>query len=129
MVTAAAQRREPVSGFEKTRALVTQNRQALKLGDFVIGVNGMAIQGKPPIELCGKVGETLGIVKQSMQMAIGDFINWLEANYGEQASQVVDYGTFGDDRTVLVWRWVAEKVTLWVRRLAELSFSHHKLGA
>lgn len=122
----AATRRD---SYEKTLALVTQEKRALKLGQFVIGINGMAIDGKPDLPTCARVGETLGMVRQSMQMGIGDFINWLELTYGEQASQVVDYETFGDDRTVLVWRWVAERVPLWVRRLAEISFTHHQLVA
>lgn len=108
---------------------VQGDRAGLKLGAFTVGINGLAVEGVPDIPTCTQVGKVLGTVKQSMQMAIGGFINWLEAHYGEQASQIVDTEIFGDDRTVLVWRWVEEKVPLVNRRLAEISFSHHQVVA
>jgi len=104
-------------------------RAGLKLGAFTVGINGLAVEGVPDLATCMQVGKVLGTVKQSMQMAIGGFINWLEAHYAEQASQIVDTELFGDDRTVLVWRWVDEKVPLANRRLAEISFSHHQVVA
>ncbi|MGH7178293.1 MAG: hypothetical protein ACREJC_13010 [Tepidisphaeraceae bacterium] len=109
--------------------LVRAGKSSLKLGAFIVGVNGIAVDGRPELAACAHVGRVLGTVKQSLQLAIGGFINWLEREYGEEASQIIDYETFGDDRTVMVWRWVDEKVPLEVRRLDQLSFTHHQVVA
>lgn len=115
----------PITESEAVQA----GRASLRLGGFIVGVNGLAVQGEPSWESSAQLGRTLGSVRRGFPMAIGDFVNWLEATFGEKASQVVDYETLGEERSIMVWRWVAEKVPLAVRRLTELTFAHHQAVA
>lgn len=70
-------------------------------------------------------GATMQFVKRAnsgVQFWIGDLIRYGDGAFGEKASQ--EY----DDNSIRNFAWVAEKIPS-VRRLTNLSFSHHQAVA
>lgn len=103
-------------------------RGQIELGQhFKITPTGLAIVKKPSFDVCQDFGEMLRVVDRAVQFAVGDFINYIEAEFGEEASQIVDASDWSES-TVRVYRWVAAKVEPH-RRREELTFAHHQLVA
>lgn len=102
-----------------------------RLGGLEVGAHftvtraGLRIDGKPTLADLDGLLARLRLVEQSVQFAIGDAINYAEATFGEEASQIVDAADWSE-ATVKVYRWVAEKVAPENRMLDRgLTFSHH----
>jgi hypothetical protein len=111
---------------ELTTDLTLRDNQ-LQIGKFFKFSNtGLTISGRPSFDLCSVMNEMLRVLHDSMQFAIGDFINWAEGTFGEEASQLIDASMWSES-TVTVYRWVAAKIDPRNRRMnLGLSFSHHQ---
>ena len=123
---------EESEGFtvkSSTLGLVTTiDRDELKLGKwFRMTPVGLTITGRPDYDQCANLGEALRVVEHAAQFSVGDFINYVEDAFGEQASQIVDASNWSES-TLKVYRWVCKQVPMAVR-LPELSFSHHQVVA
>lgn len=94
---------------------------------FEWSLTGMRIIGDPSLEVSGDMVKVLQIAEKSLQFAIGDFMNWASAKFGEQASQLIPE-TGWSETTQRIYTWVASKVPPHIRR-AELTFTHHHLVA
>lgn len=97
-------------------------------GHFTITRTGLQIVGSPSLEECAEYGYQLATLEHAVQFAIGDFILYVEATFGERGSQVVDPDCGWTEDSLRVYRWVAEKVPPAMRR-PELSYRHHQLVA
>ena len=91
---------------------------------FAVTPTALIVTGQPSLERCGEMGGFLHIVEKSLQWAVGDFANWVEAQYGEEAAQVLDQEHFSES-SLRVYQWVAAKVPPENRR-ADLWFGHHQ---
>lgn len=123
---------EEAEGFtikSSALGLVTRiDRDELRLGKwFRITPIGLTISGKPDYDQCSDLGEALRVVEHAAQFSVGDFVNYVEDAFGEQASQIVDASNWSES-TLKVYRWVCKQVPMTVR-LPELSFSHHQVVA
>ena len=86
------------------------DRGMLDIGrHFQISPTGLLMHGKPSFDTWSDFGELLRVFDRSLQLAVGDWLNYGEAMFGEQASQVIDAETWSE-ATVRVYRWVAAKV-------------------
>ena len=90
---------------------------------FDIGPNGLIVNGAPTFEQWRKFGDTLRDIKNAVQWAVGDWINYGETHYGEKYAQALDetkyaYGTLRN------YASIAERVDL-SHRVTGLSWSHH----
>lgn len=94
---------------------------------FQVTDTGLVVKGKPSLEVWSDMFEFLRICDRAIQFALGDALNRTEADFGEEASQLVD-ATDWSEETVKNYRWVSAKVPPPVRR-ADLSFSHHQVVA
>lgn len=97
---------------------------------FRITANGlMTVEGSPTIETCEHVGVSLRVIERGAQFAIGDFVNYVEERFGEDAAQIIDAGSGWSEKTIAVYRWVAERITRDRRRMDRLGIRHHLLVA
>lgn len=92
---------------------------------FSMTANGLEWTGRPSIEECGVVGVTLSTAERGIQFAIGDFANYVEDVFGEEASQIIDYSEGWSESTLFVYKWMAKNVKLEHRRMDRLSVQHH----
>lgn len=96
---------------------------------FKVTPTGLTVTGRPSLEICGDLGEFLRVFEKSIQFSIGDYVNWVESMYGEEASQLIDSSAWSES-TIKVYRWVTAKIAPQNRRMeAGLSFGHHQLVA
>lgn len=97
---------------------------------FRITPTGLEVHGEPSFELCENFGELLRTMENSIQFARGDFQNYMEARFGEQAAQALDASSGWASSTCRAYRWVSERVAPEDRRIDQgLSFKHHMVVA
>lgn len=98
---------------------------------FSMSVNGLEVdEAKPPsLAACEKLGVTLRVVERGAQFALGDFINYVEARFGEEAAQIIDASSGWSEKTVSVYRWISARVNPAIRRMDRLGIRHHLLVA
>lgn|SRR5678809_761614 len=89
---------------------------------------GLEVKGKPTLEQCAEFGKELPKIEKSASFVAGDFINYVEDTFGEEASQIIDAAGGWSEGTVRNYSWVCKCVPREVRR-PELSFKHHRLVA
>ena len=89
---------------------------------------GLEVSGKPTLAECEAFGRKLPGLERSAPFVAGDFINYVEREYGEEASQIIDASEGWSESTARNYAWVCDKVPIEVRR-RELSFKHHRLVA
>ncbi len=100
----------------------------MKFGDhFEWTRTGLTIIGRPPFGVMGDMVKVLELAEQSLQFVIGDFLNYAEGVFGEQASQLISENGWTES-TQKVYQWVASKVPPALRR-SELTFGHHQIIA
>ena len=96
---------------------------------FTMTVNGLVVDGEPPLEQFRKVGVALRIQEKGSTLALMDFIVEVERRFGEAAAQILDFSDGWSERTVAVYRWVAERISPERRRMDRLGIRHHLLVA
>lgn len=97
---------------------------------FSLTPNGLQIEGKPPFNRWDKVGRMLCTTERGIQFSLGDYLNALEAEFGEDHyHQIVDYGAGWSQKTCDVYRWLATRVSYERRRMDKLGVRHHMLIA
>ena len=96
---------------------------------FSVSVNGLVIDGHPEFEDWERLGQTLRTAERGIQFAIGDFLNAVETELGERASQIVDYSEGWSEKTCDVYRWVAKRIAKDRRRMDRLTIRHHLVVA
>lgn len=85
---------------------------------------GLRLTEELPFEIWERLGATLGAIREASVWAIGDWINYGEAVYGERYAQAVE-STGLQPGTLMDYRSVAAHVP-YSRRRGELTFSHHR---
>lgn len=96
---------------------------------FSMTVNGLDVAGAPTLQLCEKVGVILRVQERGAQFAIGDFILYVEEKFGEDAAQVIDNESGWSEKTIGVYRWMAQRISKSRRRMDRLGVRHHLLVA
>lgn len=96
---------------------------------FDTTVNGLVVEGAPTFEAWSKVGAKLRVIERGAQFALGDFINYGEARFGEQASQEIDPASGWSQKTIDIYAWLARKIAREHRRMDRLGVHHHILVA
>ena len=92
---------------------------------FALSSRGLVIRGNPGFEECARVGRLLPVAERSLQFAMGDFINYLERRFGEQASQIIDPEAGWSEETCRVYAWIAKSIEPERRRSDRLGIRHH----
>lgn len=100
----------------------------MKFGDHFEWTRvGLTILGRPSMGVCGDMVKVLELAEQSLQFVIGDFLNYADGVFGEEASQLISESGWTES-TQKVYQWVASKVPPQYRR-SELTFLHHQIIA
>lgn len=92
---------------------------------FQVTPIGLTIKGKPDIEVCGNFGIVVTTFVKGSNFTAGDFANYVEANFGEEAAQILDAEDWSES-TLGVVKAVCKGVPPANRR-EELTFSHHQI--
>lgn len=96
---------------------------------FRLTVNKLVVDGQPSRAACVVAGMNLRIAERSAGFAIGDFINYVEDRFGEEASQMIDADLGWNLQTVKTYSWLASRVAAERRRMDRLGVRHHMLVA
>jgi len=113
-----------------TAMTVTEQIEAVPIvRGFKASVNGLIIEGQPSFAQWEKAGTTLRVIERGIQFAIGDFLNYGEDRYGEDASQVIDAESGWSLKTIAVYRWLAARIAPERRRMDRLGIRHHLMVA
>lgn len=96
--------------------------------DWSVGALGLTVHGKPSFESSERLGFQLSVLHEGLPWAMGDFLNYIEDRFGEQASQIIDAEHF-EESTLKVYRWVAAKVPSENRCGLPMTFGHHQVVA
>lgn len=92
-------------------------------GRFTITTNGLQCNGVPTYEEWEEIGHVLAVMVRGIQFCVGDWLR-IGEQFGELAAQVIDARSWSD-ATVRVYKSIAERVPLQVRRMDDLTFAHH----
>ena len=101
--------------------------QPLELEHFSIGPTGLTVKGTPTYDEWAHIGGLLQLFDVGVSWAIGDWIAWGEAQYGELAAHMIDARHLSESSR-RVYAWVAKKIPPGNRNHA-VSFGHHQLVA
>lgn len=96
---------------------------------FTLTVNGMEITGRPPFNRWDRVGRQLCATERGIQFGLGDYLNALEAEFGDDYYQIVDYSSGWSQKTCEVYRWLAARIPRERRRMDKLGIRHHLMVA
>jgi hypothetical protein len=108
---------------------VPETEPCVRLGKFVFTATGLLTEGNPTYDEWAAAGQGILVLMKGLEFAVGDWLNYGEAKYGELAAQVVDARDWAPE-TVRVYRWVAAKVPPQNRMLGDgLKFAHHQAVA
>ncbi len=99
----------------------------MTIGKFKFTPQGLVVSGKPDFDRCSDLGGGLALLDVSLPFVEGDFFNYVESNFNEQAAQIVDAERWSEE-TVRVYRWVASRIP-YKNRVPALSFGHHQVVA
>lgn len=122
--------RSIVLGQNALTVLPANSQEPVELAEgFVVTPNGMRVAGKPPFNRWEKVGRMLCATERGIQFALGDYLNSLEAEYGDSYYQIVDYAAGWSESTCSVYRWLATRIPYQRRRMDKLGIRHHLLVA
>lgn len=104
--------------------------EAVRLAQgFNVSLNGLEVEGVPPIDRWQVVGTSLRILERCSPFALGDFLNLVDERLGEAAAQVVDYSDGWSEKTCNIYRWLSARVPKDVRRMDRLGVRHHLVVA
>lgn len=96
---------------------------------FRLTVNKLVVDGQPSKAACIAAGVNLRIAERVGAFAIGDFVNYVEGRFGEEASQILDADSGWSLKTIGVYGWLASRVAPERRRMDRLGVRHHMLVA
>lgn len=68
----------------------SQTGLIMRSDGFQFTATGLVVQGQPTFEQCETMINRLHIVKDAVQMWLGDLLNYMEERWGEAYAQVVD---------------------------------------
>lgn len=94
---------------------------------FLLHETGLEIQRSPTYEAWAEMGHVFALAHKALPFAIGDWLNFGEDRFGEEASQAVDVSHFSEE-TLKVYRWVSKQIPM-ERRFPNLTFKHHMVVA
>jgi len=117
-------------GQNAVEVLPPDTAEPVELADgFTLTVNGMEIKGRPPFNRWDKVGRQLCATEKGIQFGLGDYLNALEAEFGDDYYQIVDYSSGWSQKTCEVYRWLAARIRRERRRMDRLGIRHHLMVA
>jgi hypothetical protein len=94
---------------------------------FNFSKGGLEVEGTPSFEQWLAVGEFIKKAEHSVQMWLGDWLNFGQRNYGEKYTQALETTEY-EYSTLRNAAYVAARVPKEIRR-DKLSFSHHQVVA
>lgn len=100
---------------------------ALQNGVVKLTPTGLRLLPDLPYEVWEDIGVVLQKLERAVQFAIGDWINYGEAHYGEKYAQAIEVTPY-KYKTLADYAYVANAVKSSVRT-ENLSFTHHKIVA
>lgn len=116
-----------MTSLHQAITVAQETLQTVRLGEnFQITPQGLIVVGRPTFEQCDALWETLLTMEKTIQFAIGDAMKYIRARFEDKADQIISARTGWSFETIRNYEWVADKVPQDVRRLTELSFSHHQ---
>lgn len=68
----------------------SQSGLVMRSDGFQFTQTGLIVQGQPTFEQCEAMINKLHVVKDAVQMWLGDLLNYMEGRWGESYAQVVD---------------------------------------
>jgi hypothetical protein len=107
-----------------TQITTTEHGFALLDGAAEMGRTGLTVTRDLSFDEWTRIGTSLQAVESGMQWALGDWLNYGEAKYGEKYAQAVE-ATGYTYQTLADFAYVASRVTI-SRRRETLRFSHHR---
>lgn len=114
--------------MDETASEAPRGLAPLRHGKFRFTPNGVEFSEEPTFDEWSEACHVGAIFARSVQMLVGDLLNYGEDRFAERASQVVDAEHWDAD-TVRVYQWVAKNVPFENRMLDRLSFKHHQIVA
>ena len=96
--------------------------QGALIGNFEFTRKGMIVHGEPAFEEWADVVSSFLTIAGTIQLCLGDLLNYGEQAYGEKYSQFLDTRAYG---TLATWAWVARSVDIAIRS-EQLPFEHHR---
>lgn len=122
--------RRSLTAGETAMTVMPPNAEDVPLGHgFRASVNGLTVEGKPTFDDCVPVGNVLRVLERGAQFSLGDYVNYLEERFGEQAAQIIDESSGWALTTIQLYGWLARRVPAEVRRMDRLGVRHHLLVA
>ena len=106
----------------------TAERTYIFTPNLAVGRVGLDIIGEPTLQECEDFCKVWPRMERLTPFILGDFINYVEAHFGEEASQLLDASFGWAEGTLRNYSWVCDHVARDVRR-EELSFKQHRLVA
>ena len=97
--------------------------------NFGASVNGLEVTGNPKFEDWAPIHKPLTVIEKGSPFAVGDWILYGEAHFGELASQMIDPDLGWSLKTINGYKAVAERVTKDRRRMDRLTYTHHRMVA
>lgn len=94
------------------------------IGHFTLTPTGLRIDGEPDYDEWYFFGEWLRFIEKSIQFAIGDWINYGEARWGEKYAQALDETEYSY-QTLREYSYMAANINLFARA-NNVSYSHHR---
>ena len=105
-----------------TELITVDLEQGALIGNFEFTRRGMIVHGEPAFEEWADVVSSFLTIAGTIQLCLGDLLNYGERAYGEKYSQFLDVRSYG---TLATWAWVARSVDFSMR-IENLSFEHHR---
>ncbi len=119
------------TSLESTPAVVVPDvvsTDFVNMGSFQFTRKGMSVLKEDiGLQEWGEVGRTLAVLTAGIQLCVGDWLNYGESQYGEQAAQYIDASDWCED-TIRVYRWVAGQVPM-QNRIDGLTVGHYMSAA
>lgn len=129
-MTTAAPKRAIALTETALHVLPPQQNEARTLAKGVaVTVNGLALTGNPSFAAMDDAVKTLCVAQKGSPFAIGDAVLYCEQRFGERASQIFDVEKGLSERTISVYKWMAERIDKDRRRMDRLTTQHHFLVA
>lgn len=104
--------------------------EEVPLGEgFAATVNGLVVNGTPAFERWAPIHKPLTVIERGSPFAVGDWIRYGEAHYGELASQMIDPSLGWSEKTIKNYVWISERISFERRRMDRLGIAHHQAVA
>lgn len=110
------------------RAITVHSQTDIDAPGFFVTPTGLLINGNPSFEEWAQFGRQASLAERAIHWAVGDWLNYGEARWGEMYAQAMDETGF-EYSTLSTDKWLAGRIEF-CRRRQNLSWGHHaEVGA